>query len=54
MFIITNKEYEEKGKSKTTKTPYEVQQLIQKKKAEIEELQEIEKELKWQLSELEA
>lgn len=48
------KDYEETGTSKTSKTPYEVQQLIQMKKSEIEDLQEIEKELKWQLSELEA
>ena len=46
------KEFEENGKSKTSKTPFEIHQVIQAKKAEIEELTEVESELKWKLSEL--
>ena len=46
------KEYENGVTFKTKKTPYEIQEVIQKKKAEIEDLKQIENELQWQLLEL--
>ncbi len=46
------KEYENGVTFKAKKTPYEIQEVIQKKKAEIEDLKQIENELQWQLLEL--
>lgn len=46
------KDYENGVTFKTKKTPYEIQEVIQKKKAEIEDLVQVENELKWKLAEL--
>lgn len=46
-------EYEKGGQPKTPKTPYEIQELIKQKKAEIEELDKKRFNLDWQMSELE-
>ena len=46
-------EYEKGGKPKTPKSPQEIQEIIQKKKAEIEELDKKRFNLEWEISEME-
>lgn len=45
------KQYENGEKPKTPKTPFEIQAIIQEKKAKIEELAKFKDDLKWQLAE---
>lgn len=47
------KQIENGEKPKTTKTPYEINVIIRKKKAEIEKLANDKDAIKWQLAELE-
>lgn len=45
-------EYEKGGKPKTPKTPQEIREIIQEKKAKIEELDKKRFDLEWKISEL--